>query len=201
MVLLEGQGAPDRGVDRFDQHLRGRHRTARPTSATGCATRTSPSTIEAYWDLLSHDPGRAKTATPNRRSKQERGVRDGGRGAAPRPRRSTTIAAGITPSSARAAAARVLSMYAQLVDEAKTLRCITLAFGISKEFKDAARRQHRRQPHHLPAAGEGGQAEPEGQGPRSSSSMPRTTSTRHGDRSSATRSTSGRGRPTPRSSG
>ena len=89
-----------------------------------------------YWDLLSKDPGAKKgddRATANKKNKAQR---DAVEALEHVPEKWHDIATGITPVFSPRGGSAVLEMYAQMNDEAKDLSCITLAFGINKEFKN-----------------------------------------------------------------
>jgi phosphatidylserine/phosphatidylglycerophosphate/cardiolipin synthase-like enzyme len=90
-----------------------------------------------YWKLLSQDPGSAEgddAATVRRKNAK---FRKDVEALLPTPSSWTDVSAGVTPIFSPRSGAGVLDMYAAMVDEAKRLSCITLAFGIGKAFKDA----------------------------------------------------------------
>lgn len=93
-------------------------------------------TYEKYWDVLSKDPGAVKgddRATANKKNKT---LRDAVEAIEDVPEKWQDIAAGVTPVFSPRGGSAVLEMYAEMNDEAKDLSCITLAFGINKEFKN-----------------------------------------------------------------
>lgn len=91
--------------------------------------------FKAYWDLLHGDPGARSgddRATVTRKNKELRAAVEGLR---PTPAALADISPGVTPIFSPRGGPGVLNMYAHMVDEAKALSCITLAFGISDVFK------------------------------------------------------------------
>lgn len=89
-----------------------------------------------YWDLLSKDPGAKKNDDRPTASKKNKALRDTVEAIENVPVKWHEIPAGITPIFSPRGGSAVLQMYAQMNDEAKDLSCITLAFGINKEFKN-----------------------------------------------------------------
>jgi phosphatidylserine/phosphatidylglycerophosphate/cardiolipin synthase-like enzyme len=90
----------------------------------------------AYWSLLSGDPGaQAGDDTSKRRTDNAKFKKDVEE-LVEMPELWSDFAAGITPVFSPRKGTAVLNMYARMVDEAAGLACITLAFGISKFFKD-----------------------------------------------------------------
>ena len=87
-------------------------------------------------------------------------------------------------------------MYVDLVDEADKVACITLAFGINKRFKDLLKDNTPSSHITFLLLEKEDKPNPSSNDGRSCASTRRTTSTRPGARSCATRSTSGRRRPT-----
>jgi phosphatidylserine/phosphatidylglycerophosphate/cardiolipin synthase-like enzyme len=91
--------------------------------------------FQAYWELLSGDPGPVAgddRATSLRKNKE---LRDAVEAIGEVPESFADIQAGVTPVFSPRNGLSVLDMYAHMVDEAKDVSCITLAFGISDEFK------------------------------------------------------------------
>jgi phosphatidylserine/phosphatidylglycerophosphate/cardiolipin synthase-like enzyme len=91
--------------------------------------------FKAYWDLLESDPGGkagdSNTVTRKKNSDFKKAVE------ALRvvPEKLSDIPQGVTPIFSPRAGLGVLDLYFTLVDEADKLACITLAFGINKDFK------------------------------------------------------------------
>jgi len=83
--------------------------------------------FKTYWDLLSDDPGETASETKAFKAAVE--------AIQAAPTALNKIKAGITTVFSPRKTLDVLEMYADLVDNAKRLSCITLAFGIGKEFK------------------------------------------------------------------
>lgn len=91
--------------------------------------------FRAYWDLLSDDPG-PKKGSDNATSRRENKLfRDAVEALLETPDSFAKLNRGITPIFSPRNGSTVLDMYARMVDEAKGLSCITLAFGIGDNFK------------------------------------------------------------------
>ena len=205
MVLLKGaaRAEGDRGVDGLHQHLRGRHPWARPTSATGCAIATSPRKFQGLLGRAERRPRRERRRRPRRPAgKKNAALRSTCRGdpqpaARPRQRRRRG-SAGVQPAHGQRGADSCTPTTGR---RAQRLACITLAFGINKEFKNAAEGQH--QHDHISFL----LLEKEDKPTRGANGALRrhqraaTMSTRRGARFCATRSTSGHARRTRRYSG
>ena len=119
--------------------------------------------FKAYWELLSEDPGPHDgddNATVRSKNKE---LRDAVEALHDTPKSVGDVKPGITPIFSPRGGPGVLDMYAHMVDDAKKVSCITLAFGISEVFKDSPQGQCDQQPHCLLPAGEAGQAKPEEQ--------------------------------------
>ena len=89
-----------------------------------------------YWDLLAGDPGAHEGDDKSTTLKENAALRESVQGLLDTPTSLDGIAQGITPVFSPRKGLGVLEMYANLVDEAEHLACITLAFGIGKQFKD-----------------------------------------------------------------
>lgn len=92
--------------------------------------------FQAYWELLKSDPGgkdgqAAATVRANNKK-----FKDDVEGIIAAPTSWPKVKKGITTIFSPRSGPGVLNMYAQMVDEASDASCITLAFGISKVFKD-----------------------------------------------------------------
>jgi phosphatidylserine/phosphatidylglycerophosphate/cardiolipin synthase-like enzyme len=90
----------------------------------------------AYWDLLSADPGGRKGEDVATVKAKNLAHRKAVEALAPMPTDVAAIPAGITTIFSPRRGSAVLDFYAMLVDEAERQAAITLAFGISKAFKD-----------------------------------------------------------------
>ncbi|TGU99337.1 hypothetical protein EN794_000935 [Mesorhizobium sp. M00.F.Ca.ET.151.01.1.1] len=88
--------------------------------------------FQAYWELLSKDPGKSpadtSAAAMNTFRKDVAALLEA-------PTDWTTIPQGTTPVFSPRAGSAVLEMYADMLDRSSALGCITLAFGISAVFK------------------------------------------------------------------
>jgi phosphatidylserine/phosphatidylglycerophosphate/cardiolipin synthase-like enzyme len=92
--------------------------------------------FQAYWQLLKGDPGgQAGDDTPTTKAKNL-AHRKAVEALGPVPTDFASVAAGITTIFSPRRGPAVLDFYAALVDQADRQAAITLAFGISKAFKD-----------------------------------------------------------------
>ncbi|PSJ36291.1 phospholipase D-like domain-containing protein [Allosphingosinicella deserti] len=91
--------------------------------------------FQAYWQLLSKDPGKSPTDTFAQSKAAMGSFRSDVAGLLEAPTDWTTIQQGTTPVFSPRAGSAVLDMYADMLDRSSTLGCITLAFGISEVFK------------------------------------------------------------------
>ena len=91
--------------------------------------------FEAYWRLLEEDPGgKAGDSASTVRQKNE-DFKKAVEALRLVPESLAGIPAGTTPIFSPRRGESILTLYFQLVDEAEKLACITLAFGINKDFK------------------------------------------------------------------
>ncbi|HJU38080.1 MAG TPA: phospholipase D-like domain-containing protein [Tahibacter sp.] len=91
----------------------------------------------AYWELLRGDPGgRDDDDAATVRQKNAAFAADVAR-LSPAPDDFDAIADGVTPVFSPRRGLSVLDLYVRLIAQARRTGCITLAFGISKEFKAA----------------------------------------------------------------
>ena len=100
----------------------------------------------AYWNLLSGDPGPAAGEDRTTALRKNKELRTAVEALHATPGAFADVEPGITPIFSPRSGPGMLEMYAHMVDEAKDLSCITLAFGISDVFKqllkDNARDSH-----------------------------------------------------------
>jgi phosphatidylserine/phosphatidylglycerophosphate/cardiolipin synthase-like enzyme len=92
--------------------------------------------FEQYWELLKTDPGGKDGDDRTAAGRKNKELRAAVEAIHPTPTSFAEIKSGITPIFSPRSGPGVLDMYARMVDEAKDVSCITLAFGISKVFKD-----------------------------------------------------------------
>jgi phosphatidylserine/phosphatidylglycerophosphate/cardiolipin synthase-like enzyme len=95
--------------------------------------------FKAYWELLSGDPGPKEGADRSTTLRENKAFRTAVEALLETPASFAAIPAGITPIFSPRIGPGVLDMYAHMVDEAKDLSCITLAFTISDVFKQRLR--------------------------------------------------------------
>jgi len=89
----------------------------------------------AYWELLKQDPGgKAGDSTAAVRKKNDE-FKKAVEALRTVPEELPEIPPGTTPIFSPRRGGSILELYFQLVDEAEHLACITLAFGINKDFK------------------------------------------------------------------
>lgn len=91
--------------------------------------------FKAYWELLSDDPGPGADADASESRAENKKFRGAVAELLATPDKFADFERGVTPIFSPREGGDVLDMYAQMVDEAKGLSCITLAFGISDVFK------------------------------------------------------------------
>lgn len=95
--------------------------------------------FQAYWQLLRTDPG-APVGDPEARRKNAE-LLAAVAALSPAPASIDAIASGTSVLFSPRSGPEVLQRYVQLLDQSRQLACITLAFGIGKDFK-AALQQH-----------------------------------------------------------
>jgi phosphatidylserine/phosphatidylglycerophosphate/cardiolipin synthase-like enzyme len=88
----------------------------------------------AYWTLLSTDPGAKKDQAGARQ--QNTALRQAVQTLSPAPSTIETVPNGISVIFSPRADLKILDLYFEMVDRAKTLSCITLAFGINAALKE-----------------------------------------------------------------
>ncbi len=88
-----------------------------------------------YWRLLSTDPGGAEGDDASTVRSRNAALRDAIEALAPLPASKADIPAGATPVFSPRRGSKAMALYGDLLDSAKQQACITLAFGIAKEFK------------------------------------------------------------------
>ena len=91
------------------------------------------SAFVGYWKVLSTDPGKNGTTAAARKANEQ--FRKDVEALAKQPKDRAEVAKGVTPVFSPRLKLDMLKLYASLVDSAAELSCITLAFGINKEFK------------------------------------------------------------------
>ncbi len=89
----------------------------------------------AYWNLLSGDPGPDGSEDRATAASKNKALRDAVEALHETPSSFDEVEKGITPVFSPRGGSTVLDMYAHMVDDAKNLSSITLAFGISEVFK------------------------------------------------------------------
>lgn len=91
--------------------------------------------FKAYWELLSDDPGPSDGADASTARAENKKFRDAVEALLDMPESFDKLQPGVTPIFSPRNGPTVLDMYARMVDEAKGVSCITLAFGIGEVFK------------------------------------------------------------------
>ena len=89
----------------------------------------------AYWKLLEADPGAADGDARPEANRKRKAYRDAVMALGPVPEKWEDIPQGVSTIFSPRAGSEVLEMYAAMLDEAGTLSCVTLAFGVSEIFK------------------------------------------------------------------
>jgi phosphatidylserine/phosphatidylglycerophosphate/cardiolipin synthase-like enzyme len=94
---------------------------------------------ERYWRLLADDPGGRKADDAATKRNKNAAFRAAVEAIGVAPTSAAEIPAGVTPVFSPRSGTAMLDLYARLVDDAEDLSCITLAFGISRQFKELLR--------------------------------------------------------------
>jgi phosphatidylserine/phosphatidylglycerophosphate/cardiolipin synthase-like enzyme len=94
------------------------------------------SRFEAYWNLLSQDPGSAAGDTTAVAKQKNAAQRAAVEALGPVPATIGSIPRGTTAVFSPRTGLDVLDLYVSMADGAKECACLTLAFGINKRFKD-----------------------------------------------------------------
>ncbi|HAJ60461.1 MAG TPA: hypothetical protein DCP31_15335 [Cyanobacteria bacterium UBA8543] len=92
--------------------------------------------FKSYWDLLADDPGAQIGDTPAETRRKNNQLRQAVAAIDASPSEWRDFPTGFTPIFSPRAGLKILEMYANLLDEAESLACITLAFGVNKLFKE-----------------------------------------------------------------
>jgi phosphatidylserine/phosphatidylglycerophosphate/cardiolipin synthase-like enzyme len=92
--------------------------------------------FQAYWELLKSDPGARDGDDRSAALAANKKLRTAVEKLLAPPASWAKASKGITPIFSPRTGSGVLDMYAAMVDEARDLACITLAFGINKTFKN-----------------------------------------------------------------
>jgi phosphatidylserine/phosphatidylglycerophosphate/cardiolipin synthase-like enzyme len=89
-----------------------------------------------YWELLAGDPGGARGDDRATVRRKNAAFKEAVEALATAPASAAAIPAGVSAVFSPRRDTGMLDLYAKLVDEAEGLSCITLAFGISRQFKE-----------------------------------------------------------------
>jgi len=92
-----------------------------------------------YWLLLSSDPGGTDTDDAAAVRAKNAAFRQAVEALAVAPEKKAQVSAGVTPVFSPRRGAAVMGLYGELLDTAQRHACITLAFGINKDFKELLR--------------------------------------------------------------
>ena len=90
-----------------------------------------------YWDVLSDDPGSTKQDDRSRALKKKKALRTDVEAISAVPGAVTSISKGVTPIFSPRTKLAALNLYVKMADSAASAACMTLAFGISAELKQA----------------------------------------------------------------
>lgn len=91
--------------------------------------------FKAYWDLLATNPGSKKSDDKSTAAKKKKKYRTAVEALLKAPTTLAAIPKGTTAVFSPRSGSSVLDFYAELVDKANGLSCITLAFGVNETFK------------------------------------------------------------------
>jgi phosphatidylserine/phosphatidylglycerophosphate/cardiolipin synthase-like enzyme len=92
---------------------------------------------KAYWDVLADDPGSTKQDDRSTAMKKKKAFRTDVEALGTLPASVPSIGAGVTPVFSPRTKLAALDLYVKMADSASTAACMTLAFGISAELKQA----------------------------------------------------------------
>lgn len=92
--------------------------------------------FKSYWNLLADDPGAQIGDTPAETRRKNNQLRQAVAAIDASPSEWRDFPIGVTPIFSPRSGLKILEMYANLLDEAEGLACITLAFGVNKLFKE-----------------------------------------------------------------
>jgi phosphatidylserine/phosphatidylglycerophosphate/cardiolipin synthase-like enzyme len=93
--------------------------------------------FKAYWDVLADDPGSTKQDDRSTTLKKKKAFRTAVEALGALPASISSIAKGVTPIFSPRLKLAALDLYVKMADSASTSACMTLAFGISAELKQA----------------------------------------------------------------
>ena len=97
--------------------------------------KAAASAFKKYWDLLATNPGSKKGDDRTTSAKKKKEFRSDVEGLMATPTALAAIPKGTTAIFSPRSGSKVLDLYVNLVDRAKDLSCITLAFGVNDNFK------------------------------------------------------------------
>ncbi|HMN46282.1 MAG TPA: phospholipase D-like domain-containing protein [Povalibacter sp.] len=89
-----------------------------------------------YWNLLQTDPGGASGDDPATVRSKNAALRTRVETLTPVPGSKAQIVAGITPVLSPRRGDKAMNLYGELLDTARQQACVTLAFGVNREFKE-----------------------------------------------------------------
>lgn len=89
-----------------------------------------------YWELLSRNPGSAADDDASENRKKKAAYRKGVEKLGEIPDALGSIAPGVTPVFSPRSGKDILELYVELVDDARSVAAITLAFGVNDLFKE-----------------------------------------------------------------
>jgi phosphatidylserine/phosphatidylglycerophosphate/cardiolipin synthase-like enzyme len=93
--------------------------------------------FKAYWDVLADDPGSTKQDDTSTARKKKKAFRTAVEALTTLPAAASSIGTGVTPVFSPRLKLAALDLYVKMADSASTAACMTLAFGISAELKQA----------------------------------------------------------------
>jgi phosphatidylserine/phosphatidylglycerophosphate/cardiolipin synthase-like enzyme len=91
--------------------------------------------FKRYWDVLSHDPGSKEGDDRTAARRANDAFKDSVEAVLDVPESVAAVPLGNTPVFSPRSGSKMLETYGQMLDSAKDLACVTLAFGINKLFK------------------------------------------------------------------
>ncbi len=119
--------------------------------------------FKAYWELLATNPGAEEGDNPSATREKNKAFKKAVEDLGAVPTQIKDLKKGITPVFSPRNGLEVLKMYAQMVDDAKDLSCITLGFRHRQGIQGYVERQHAEESRRFLLAGEKGPAKSEEQ--------------------------------------
>jgi phosphatidylserine/phosphatidylglycerophosphate/cardiolipin synthase-like enzyme len=135
MVLLKGEGQVPEEVWTGSTNISDGGIHGQTNVGHWVRDKATAQKFKEYWEILSADPGGRERDDTSKVKQRNKEFRTEVEEILSPPETWADLEQGITPIFSPRTGSDVLDMYVRMVDEAKDLSCITLAFGINKTFK------------------------------------------------------------------